>query len=315
MYELNELYEGITVESNPAKLQRFMSEKAIIDFIDTSETEDLLIALNKEALEDGKKYTHMEIHESLTLSMMSNLIIFPENNPATRNSFSCGQSKQAVSMYHTNHRMRMDKSAVVLNTPQIPIVKTRYLEYINNEDNGYGENAIVAIMCYTGYNVEDAILFNEGSLKRGLFRTTYYSTYESHEEKSVENGSQSVFSNIENTTNVIGQKREFDYSQLDEYGIIHEGRAVNDRTILIGKTSSVQGMISNMDDSKTPKKGQLGIVDKTFITEGEEGQRIAKVRVREERLPAIGDKMASRAGQKGTIGLVIPEENMPFTKD
>jgi len=315
MYELNELYEGITVESNPAKLQRFMSEKAIIDFIDTSETEDLLIAINKEVLEDGKKYTHMEIHESLTLSMMSNLIIFPENNPATRNSFSCGQSKQAVSMYHTNHRMRMDKSAVVLNTPQIPIVKTRYLEYINNEDNGYGENAIVAIMCYTGYNVEDAILFNEGSLKRGLFRTTYYSTYESHEEKSVENGSQSVFSNIENTTNVIGQKREFDYSQLDEYGIIHEGRAVNDRTILIGKTSSVQGMISNMDDSKTPKKGQLGIVDKTFITEGEEGQRIAKVRVREERLPAIGDKMASRAGQKGTIGLIIPEENMPFTKD
>ena len=314
MYELHELYEGISHESNPAKLEKFMEEKAIIDFIDTSETEDTLIALNKEALKDGKNYTHMEIHESLTLSMMSNLIAFPENNPATRNSFSCGQSKQAVSMYHTNHRVRMDKSAVVLNTPQIPIVKTRYLEYINNEDNGYGENAIVAIMCYTGYNVEDAILVNEASLKRGLLKTTYYSTYESHEEKS-EQGSQSVFSNIENTVNVIGMKPEYDYSKLDQFGIIKEGTTVNDRTILIGKTTSVEGMISNIDNSKTPKKGQLGIVDKTFITEGEEGQRIAKVRVREERIPFIGDKMASRAGQKGTIGLVIPEENMPFTKD
>jgi len=313
MYELSELYEGVSLESNPAKLEKFISEKAILDFIDTSETEDILIALNKEALEDGKNYTHMEIHESLTLSMMSNLIAFPENNPATRNSFSCGQSKQAVSMYHTNHRVRMDKSAVVLNTPQIPVVKTRYLEYINNEDNGYGENAIVAIMCYTGYNVEDAILVNEGSLKRGLLKTTYYSTYETHEEKS--EGNQTVFSNIENTTNVIGMKKEYDYSKLDQHGMIHEGTAVNDRTILIGKTTSVQGMISNIDASKMPKKGQLGIVDKTFITEGEEGQRIAKVRIREERIPAIGDKMASRAGQKGTIGLVIPEENMPFTKD
>ena len=314
MYELNELYEGITVESNPAKLERFMSQKAIIDYIDTSETEDILIALNKDALEDGKNYTHMEIHESMTLSMMSNLIVFPENNPATRNSFSCGQSKQAVSMYHTNHRMRMDKSAVVLNSAQIPLVKTRYLEYINNEENGYGENAIVAVMCYTGYNMEDAVLVNEGSLKRGLFKTTYYSTYESHEEKG-EDGTQSIFSNIENTTNVIGQKREYDYSLLDQYGIIHEGTPVNDRTVLIGKTTSVEGMISHIDASKTSKKGQLGIVDKTFITEGEEGQRIAKVRIREERIPNIGDKMASRAGQKGTIGLVIPEENMPFTKD
>ena len=314
MYELHELYEGVSHESNPAKLEKFMQEKAIIDFIDTSETEDTLIALNKETLKDGKHYTHLEIHESLTLSMMSNLTIFLENNPATRNSFSCGQSKQAVSMYHTNHRMRMDKSAVVLNTPQIPIVKTRYLEYINNEENGYGENAIVAIMCYTGYNVEDAILVNEGALKRGLLKTTYYSTYESHEEKS-EQGGQSVFSNIENTVNVIGMKPEYDYSKLDQFGIIKEGSIVNDRTILIGKTTSVEGMTSNIDNSKTPKKGQLGIVDKTFITEGEEGQRIAKVRIREERIPFIGDKMASRAGQKGTIGLVIPEENMPFTKD
>ena len=139
----------------------------------------------------------MEIHESLIFGMMSNLIIYPQHNPASRNSFSCGQSKQAVSLYHTNYNMRMDKTAVILNQGQRPLVKSRYLEYINNEENSYGENAIVAIACYTGYNVEDAILVNEGAIKRGLFRTTYFSDYETHEERSANTDSYKKISNIE----------------------------------------------------------------------------------------------------------------------
>ena len=314
IYSIDELYDEHRTKS-PAALASFKNKKAIIDYIDTSESEDALIALNAEALEDNTKpYTHMEIHESLVMSMMCNLIPFLQNNPATRNNFSCGQSKQAVSMYHTNHRIRMDKAAVVLNTPQIPLVKTRYMEHINGEENCYGENAIVAIMCYTGYNVEDAMLVNEGSLKRGLFRTTYYSTYECHEEKSDTN-SQTLFVNIEKTANVIGSRLNQDYSKLDDYGLIKEGESVTDETAVVGMINTTSGSTSNMNISKKPKKGQLGIVDKTFLTEGEEGTRIAKVRIREERIPAIGDKMASRAGQKGTIGLVIPEIDMPFTKD
>ena len=320
MYELNELYENIDAESNPAKLKRFLEEKAIIDYLDTNETENSLIALNAAELvkDKSRNHTHMEIHESFIFGMMSNLIIFPENNPATRNSFSCGQSKQACSMYHTNYQVRMDKTAVVLNYGQNPLVKTRYMEHINHESNPYGENAIVAIMCYTGYNVEDAILINEGALKRGLFRTTYYSTYETHEEKS-KSGDVSIektFTNIENDSTVTGTKPGYDYSKLDKYGIVRENTQMNDKTVLIGLTASSSGVKGvKMDESKTPKKGQLGIVDKTFITDGDEGKRIAKVRVREERIPNIGDKMASRAGQKGTIGLVIREEDMPFTKD
>ena len=295
MYELSELYENIDSESNPAKLQRFLDDKAILDYIDTNECEDALIALNKEELKNDKKHTHLEIHESLILGVMCNLINFPENNPATRNSFSCGQSKQAVSMYHTNHQVRMDKTAVVLVSGQVPLVKSRYLEYINNEGNPYGENAIVAIMCYTGYNVEDAMLINEGSLKRGLFRTTYFSTYESHEEKT-KTGDATVdklFTNIENETNVIGTKPGFDYSKLDKDGLVRENTPIDDKTVLIGLTASSTIMKDiKMDMSKTPKKGQLGIVDKTFITDSEEGKRIAKVRVREVRIPNIGDKMA-----------------------
>jgi DNA-directed RNA polymerase II subunit RPB2 len=319
MYELNELYEGIDVEIDPSKLERFKKNKAIIDYIDNNESEHALIAFSNEVVDnENQRHTHMEIHESFIFGMMCNLINFPENNPATRNSFSCGQSKQACSMYHTNYQVRMDKTAVLLSSGQIPLVKSRYLEYINNEENPYGENAIVAIMCYTGYNVEDAILINEGALKRGLFRTTYYSTYESHEEKTKSGDVtiEKLFTNIENDENVNGKKPGYDYSKLDQFGIIRENTPIDDKTILIGlAANNATNKSVKIDMSKTTKKGQLGIVDKTFITESEEGKRIAKVRVREERIPNIGDKMASRSGQKGTIGLVIPEDDMPFTKD
>ena len=192
------------------------------------------------------------------------------------------------------------------------------MDYINHGKNPYGENTIVAVMCYTGYNVEDAILVNEGSLKRGLFRTTYYSTYTAHEEQAKTGSSeqQISFVNVESDSTIVGQKPGYDYSQLDKYGIVKANTELNDKTILIGSASyDTTDPTKKLDASKTTKKGQLGIVDKTFITDGEEGVRLAKVRVREERVPNIGDKMASRAGQKGTIGLVIPEADMPFSKN
>ena len=325
IYELHDLYENIDSESNPAKLKRFLDDKAIIDYIDANESEGAMISFrNKEGsvpveMKENKnkdKGTHMEIHESFLFGMMANLICFPENNPAARNSFSCGQSKQACSLYHTNHQLRMDKTAVVLVNGQVPLMKTRYLEHINHEENPYGENAIVAIMCYTGYNVEDAVLINEGALKRGLFRTTYYTTYEAHEEKSNVGGATTnkVFTNVETQANVVGTKPGYDYSKLDKYGMIRENTPVDDKTVLVGLTVS-SGSDVRTDSSKVPKKGQLGMVDKAFITDGEEGYRIAKIRIREERIPNLGDKMASRVGQKGTVGLVIPEADMPFTKD
>ena len=318
-YKLHELYEGINAETNPLKIQRFIDKKGIIDYLDVNEEELSLIRLNPtKQIESTAKYTHCEIHESLIFGMMCNQIIFPQHNPATRNSFSCGQSKQAISMYHTNYNMRMDKTALILNQGQKPLVKSRYMEFINGEENYYGENVIVAIMCYTGYNVEDAILVNEGALKRGLFRTTYYSVYETHEEKDKSGTTitEKKIMNIEKSEkDVIGTKTGYNYSKLDDFGLVREGTEINDETVIIGCASTSSGEDYVVDQSKTTKKGQLGIVDKAFMTEGEEGTRIAKVRIREERIPAIGDKMASRSGQKGTIGQIIPEQDMPFTKD
>jgi DNA-directed RNA polymerase II subunit RPB2 len=313
LYDPNELYRERSSENMLEHLNR---NKSVVDYIDTSEEETALIAINVDDLLKTKWYTHLEIDPSLILGVMGNLIIYPEHNPVTRNSFSCGQSKQAVSVYHSNYQMRIDKMGVILNYGQTPLIKSRYLEYVNNEEQPYGVNAIVAIMCYTGYNVEDAILINEGAIKRGIFRTTYYSSYETREESSKITGlTNSKFANIEKN-NVVGKKQGYDYSYLDEHGLVKENTELNEKIILIGKiNSSLTNKDVFTDDSVKTKKGQLGYVDKAFITHGEEGFNVAKVRVREERLPAIGDKMASRAGQKGTLGLIIPEEDMPFTED
>jgi hypothetical protein len=173
-------------------------------------------------------------------------------------------------------------------------------------------------MCYTGYNVEDAVLINEASIKRGLFNTTYYSCYETHEEKSVTNEStiETLFQNIEDTDNLVGKKLGHDYSKLNKYGIINENELVDEKSIIIGIVSNnSEDKDKKFDLSKKPKKGQIGFVDKSFISENDAGQRIAKVKIREFRTPKIGDKMGSRCGQKGTVGLIIPERDMPFNKD
>ena len=315
LYDLKDLYSDIGNEKENI-INILHKNKAIVDYVDTSEEETALIAINPDDLKKSKYYTHMEIDPSLILGVMGNQIIYPENNPLPRDAFSCGQSKQAVSVYHSNYQMRIDKMGVILNYGQVPLIKSRYLEYINNEEQPYGVNAIVAIMSYTGYNVEDAILINEASVARGIFRTTYYSMYEAREESSKVTGStSSKFANIQKN-NVVKLKQGFDYSFLDDHGLVKENTELNDKVIVIGKiNSNLENKDVWIDDSVKTKKGQLGFVDKSFITLGEEGFNVAKVRIREERIPAIGDKMASRAGQKGTLGLIIPEEDMPFTDD
>ena len=315
LYDLIKLYPDIGKEQENI-MSVLQKNKSIVDYVDTSEEESALIAMNPDDLKKNKYYTHMEIDPSLILGVMGNQIIYPENNPLPRDAFSCGQSKQAVSVYHSNYQMRIDKMGVILSYGQIPLIKSRYMEYINNEEQPYGVNAIVAIMSYTGYNVEDAILINEASVARGIFRTTYYSMYEAREESSKITGStSSKFANIQKN-NVIKMKQGFDYSFLDDHGLVKENTELNDKIIVIGKiNSNLENKDLWIDDSVKTKKGQLGFVDKSFITLGEEGFNIAKVRIREERIPAIGDKMASRAGQKGTLGLIIPEQDMPFTDD
>jgi DNA-directed RNA polymerase beta subunit len=301
--------------------QNAANKCGIIEYIDCSESENALIALSPDdfMMHPEMRYTHCEIHESLMLGVMCNQIPFAEHSDANRSTFSCAQSKQACSMFHTNYQSRMDKSAIVLNYGTMPIVKTRYSEYIDRGEHPYGENVTVAIMCYTGYNVEDAVLLNRAAVDRGMFRTTHYSMYEvveMSEKVDVMENMETVIANPLIHSRIESVKSGVDYSLLDESGLIREGVAVTDKTVLIGAvaqgTSATAGAT---DKSVLPKKGQLGKVDRIFMTSGAPGKRVAKVRVLEQRRPAMGDKMASRLGQKGVVGLVIEEADMPFTRE
>lgn len=311
--------EFLLLDEKIIQNDKYIQGKSIVEYIDKNEEESAYITHYADKLNENIKYeyTHCEIHPCMIFGVMGSQVIFPEHNQLPRNLFSCGQSKQAVSLYHSNFLNRIDKLGVVLNYGDIPLVRSRMLNYIHEEKHPYGFNTIVAIMCYNGYNVEDAILINEGSVKRGLFHTTYYNMYEAYEESSAigETTTNKHFKNMKDETN-IELNPKYDYNYLDDYGIIKENTPMDDTKVIIGCVSfNEENTEFRSDASIGPKKGQLGMVDKTFMTEELEGKRIAKVRIREQRIPTYGDKFCSRCGQKGTIGQIIKEENMPFTKD
>ena len=264
-----------------------------IEYIDCAESNTSLISLNHLPDYTDTQFTHVEIHPSLILGYMGLQIIFPEHIPLPRNAFSCGQSRQAVSVYNTNYQNRMDKTGLILNYGQIPLIKSYYLQHLNHEYIPYGVNAIVAIMCYTGYNTEDAILINKSSLERGMFNTSYFSVYEQTEDE---------------------EKKLFfapnaELPQFDENGIIRPQTIMNNKTPIIN-------MVSNSKVRQVyTKRDQQGYVDKTYMTTNAVGHRTVKIRICDERIPNIGDKFASRAGQKGTCGIVIPETDMPFNSE
>ena len=293
--------------------------KSILEYMDKSEEESAYICMYANELKPKTQYdyTHCEIHPSLMFGVMGSLVLFPEHNQLPRDLFCCGQSKQAASLYHSNFPCRIDTLGLVLNYGEVPIVRSRMMKYINEEQHPYGFNAVVAIMCYNAYNVEDAILINEGSLKRGMFHTTYYNMYEAYEESS-EIGATKTNTIIKSlrTEKAIDIKPGYDYNSLNEFGMIRENTPMDDKKVVIGRVTFNELNVEERSDASVfPKKGQLGYVDKTYLTEEVEGRRIAKVRIREQRIPAIGDKFCSRCGQKGTIGAIIREADMPFTKD
>lgn len=293
--------------------------KSILEYLDKSEEESTYICMYANEIKPKTKYdyTHCEIHPSLMFGVMGSLVLFPEHNQLPRDLFCCGQSKQAASLYHSNFPCRIDTLGLVLNYGETPIVRSRMMKYINEEQHPYGFNAVVAIMCYNAYNVEDAILINEGSLKRGMFHTTYYNMYEAYEE-STQMGASKTNTIIKSlrTEKSVEIKPGYDYNSLNDFGMIRENTPMDDKKVVIGRiTYNELNVDERSDASVFPKKGQLGYVDKTYLTEEVEGKRIAKVRIREQRIPAVGDKFCSRCGQKGTIGAIVRERDMPFTKD
>ena len=296
-------------------------DDSVLEYIDPDEQNHSMIAtVPKDIIAKADmmyKYTHCEIHPSTMFGVLASCIPFPENNQSPRNCYQCAQGKQAMGVYVTNYENRMDKTAYVLNYPTRPLVDTRIMNMIQLNKIPSGTNVIVAIMTHTGYNQEDSLLFNKGSIDRGLFVTTVYHT-EKDEDKQKINGDEEIRCKPD-PSKTKGMKMG-NYQKVNNKGVIPENTIVENRDIIISKVVPIKEnrndhtkIIKFEDQSRIYRTNEETYIDKNYIDKNGDGYNFAKIRLRTVRKPVIGDKFSSRHGQKGTIGNIIPEADMPFT--
>jgi DNA-directed RNA polymerase II subunit RPB2 len=298
-------------------------DDSVIEYIDPEEQSWSLIATKPKDIvmkcNNVYKYTHCEIHPSTIFGVLASCIPFPEHNQSPRNTYQCAQGKQAMGVYVTNYENRMDKTAYVLNYPMRPLVDTRIMNMIQLNKIPSGTQVIVAIMTHTGYNQEDSLLINKGSIDRGMALVTVYHT-EKDEDKQKINGDEEIRCKPD-STKTKGMKMG-NYNKVNSKGVIPENSLVENRDVIIAKVTPIKEnrndhtkVIKYEDQSKIYKTVEETYIDKNFIDRNGDGYNFAKVRLRTVRKPVIGDKFSSRHGQKGTVGNIIPECDMPFTSN
>jgi DNA-directed RNA polymerase II subunit RPB2 len=293
---------------------------AIMEYIDPDEQGFSMISIKPPHLLDDcgmQMYTHCELHPSTLFGILASCIPFPEHNQSPRNTYQCAMGKQAMGVYVTNYLERMDKTAFVLNYPTRPLVDTRLMNMIKLNEIPSGCNITVAIMTHTGYNQEDSLLVNQGSINRGLFQATIYHT-EKDEDKQKVNGDEEIRCKPD-PQKTKGMKFA-NYGKVNSKGIVPENTQIENRDIIIAKVAPIKEnrndptkVIKFEDLSKVHRSTGKVQIDRNYLDRNGEGYSFAKVRLREVRQPVIGDKFSSRHGQKGTVGNIIPEQDMPFT--
>ena len=283
-----------------------------IEYIDSIESENCFVA--KDIYSIDKPYTHCEIHSSLILSPLALQIPFPEHSQYPRNVFSCQQTKQAVGIYSSAFNTRFDTFGHILYYPQKPIVTTRYNSYTDVDKLPNGMNIVVAIASYSGYNQEDSIIINRSSIERGLFNSMYFRSY-SDDEETVKNNISS-FADPSLLKNI--NKSDKSFNKLDRNGIAIQNEYVDENEAILGKTTQQtlpNGDTINRISSVKPNVGTSGYVDETIVTQNRDNLRKARVRIYKRKIPGVGDKYASRCGQKGMCGLLLDQWDMPFNHD
>ena len=295
-----------------------LKEQGIIEYLDASEEENAYIALNEEDL--TKEHTHLEISPSTILGLTTSLVPYANFGQSSRLNRGSKAQKQALGFYSANYLLRMDTDVNILHYPQNPIVRSFMYDMSNQDKHPAGQNIVIALMSYEGYNMQDALVFNKGSIERGLARSTYFRPYKA-EELRYSGGL--VDEICIPDKEVKGYRSEKDYASLEEDGIIYPEAEVNEEDVLMGKTSPPR-FLGELDEfsiaankrresSITMRHSEKGKVDFVTVTENAEGMRLIRVRLRHQRIPEIGDKFASRHGQKGVVGLIVNETDMPFT--
>jgi DNA-directed RNA polymerase subunit B len=292
----------------------------VIEYLDAQEEENAFIALTPEEI--TPEHTHLEIDPITMFGVVGGVLPYCEYNSSPRITMACAMAKQSLGNYISNFNLRYDTRAYVMYYPQQPLVQTKIYKALKLKNKAAGQNFIVALASYKGYNMADAIIMNKSAVDRGLARVMMFRTYET--EARVYAGGQKDKIEIP-TPDVIGYRGEEMYKHLDEDGIVVPESQVEGKEVLVGKVSpprfleeiSVFGAVEEKkrESSLALKPGESGKVDSVLITEGPSGNRIVKVRIRTPKIPEIGDKFASRHGQKGVVGLLVPQENLPFTKD
>ena len=291
----------------------------VIELIDANEEENCLITFDDKNV---KKYTHIEIFPSAILGAGASIIPYPEHNQSPRNTYESAMAKQSLGfstpMMNTSTYVRQHSMLY----PQTPIVTTRAMGLLGLEKRPAGQNCVVAVLPFDGYNIEDAIVLSKPAVERGLGRTFFYRIYES-ESKQYPGGMRDNFEIPNAGDNLRGYKGEKSYRLLEDDGIIATESNVLGGDILIGKTSPPRFMEEYRDQSSTGpyrrdtsigvRPSEVGTVDTIVLTQSNEGGKMYKVRIRDMRLPEIGDKFASRHGQKGVVGILAKAEDLPYT--
>ncbi|ESO07623.1 hypothetical protein HELRODRAFT_98395 [Helobdella robusta] len=298
--------------------------EGLVEYLDVNEENDCLIAMYEKDITE--KTTHLEIEPFTILGVCAGLIPYPHHNQSPRNTYQCAMGKQAMGTIGYNQQKRMDTVMYLLSYPQKPLVTTKTIQMIGFDKIPAGQNATVAVMSYSGYDIEDALIINQASLDRGFGRCV------------VSRSSKAVLKRYTNQTFdkcsgalVDAQTRKpiWKHDILDLDGICSPGEQVQNRQVLVNKhvptvtdpIQQKQQTPETADHREPPAYKEIPLdyrgiesstVDQVLLTTNEDDATLIKVNLRQTRRPEIGDKFSSRHGQKGVCGLIVPQANLPF---